>query len=118
MKTKFFPKWLWRLASVAVVLVTLIGSVRTVHAIPPEPIHDEPDEPAEVPEYFTWSMRARFGNDADGDGVMDYTYDPAYVNATIFTVKFKGTESVKELNVDTAAVYRFALTLDISRTEK
>lgn len=35
-----------------------------------------------------------------------------------FTVKFKGTESVKEVDVDTAAVYRFALTLDISRTEK
>src|SRR5688572_10425188 len=90
MKTKFFSKWLWQLASLAVVLSSLIGGVRTVHAIPPEPIDDEPDEPAEVPEYFTWSMRARFGNDADGDGVMDYTYDPAYVNATIFTVKFKG----------------------------
>jgi len=35
-----------------------------------------------------------------------------------FTVKFKGTESVKEVDVDTAAVYRFALTLDISRSEK
>ena len=35
-----------------------------------------------------------------------------------FTVKFKGNESVKEVDVDTAAVYRFALTLDISRTEK
>lgn len=35
-----------------------------------------------------------------------------------FTVKFKGTESVKEIDVDTAAVYRFALTLDISRSEK
>jgi hypothetical protein len=35
-----------------------------------------------------------------------------------FTVKFKGTEAVKEVDVDTAAVYRFALTLDISRSEK
>ncbi|MEQ1762738.1 MAG: carboxypeptidase-like regulatory domain-containing protein [Pyrinomonadaceae bacterium] len=35
-----------------------------------------------------------------------------------FTVKFKGTESVKEVEVDTAAVYRFALTLDVSRSEK
>lgn len=35
-----------------------------------------------------------------------------------FTVKFKGSEGVKEVDVDTAAVYRFALTLDISRTEK
>lgn len=35
-----------------------------------------------------------------------------------FTVKFKGTEATKEVDVDTAAVYRFALTLDISRSEK
>src|SRR5687767_1760236 len=90
MKTKFFSKWLWQLASLAVVLSSLIGGVGTAYAIPPDPIDDEPDEPAEVPEYFTWSMRARFGNDADGDGVLDYTYDPAFVNAATFTVKFKG----------------------------
>lgn len=35
-----------------------------------------------------------------------------------FTAKFKGAEGVKEVDVHTAAVYRFALTLDISRTEK
>jgi hypothetical protein len=34
------------------------------------------------------------------------------------TAKFKGAEAVKEIDVDTAAIYRFALTLDISRTEK
>jgi len=34
------------------------------------------------------------------------------------TAKFKGAEAVKEIEVDTAAIYRFALTLDISRTEK
>ena len=34
------------------------------------------------------------------------------------TAKFKGAEGVKEIEVDTAAIYRFALTLDISRTEK
>ncbi len=35
-----------------------------------------------------------------------------------FTAKFKGAEGVKEVDVNEAAVYRFALTLDISRTEK
>lgn len=35
-----------------------------------------------------------------------------------FTIKYKGAEAVKELDVDTAAIYRFAVTLDISRTEK
>lgn len=35
-----------------------------------------------------------------------------------FTAKFKGAEGVKELEVNTAAIYRFAITLDISRTEK
>lgn len=35
-----------------------------------------------------------------------------------FTAKFKGAEGVKEVEVNTAAVYRFALTLDISRSEK
>ncbi|MDI1241971.1 MAG: carboxypeptidase-like regulatory domain-containing protein [bacterium] len=35
-----------------------------------------------------------------------------------FKAKFKGAEGVKEVDVDTAAVYRFALTLDVSRTEK
>lgn len=34
------------------------------------------------------------------------------------TAKFKGAEGMKELEVDTAAIYRFAITLDISRTEK
>jgi len=34
------------------------------------------------------------------------------------TAKFKGAEAVKEIEVSTAAIYRFALTLDISRTEK
>lgn len=34
------------------------------------------------------------------------------------TAKFKGAEGVKELEVDTAAIYRLAITLDISRTEK
>jgi len=35
-----------------------------------------------------------------------------------FTAKFKGAEGVKEVEVNTAAVYRFALTLDISRSDK
>ena len=35
-----------------------------------------------------------------------------------FKAKFKGAEGVKEVDVDTAAVYRFALTLDISRAGK
>ena len=35
-----------------------------------------------------------------------------------FTIKYKGAEAVKELDVDTAAIYRFAVTLDVSRTEK
>ncbi len=35
-----------------------------------------------------------------------------------FTAKFKGAEGVKEVEVNTAAVYRFAITLDISRSEK
>jgi hypothetical protein len=35
-----------------------------------------------------------------------------------FTVKYKGAEAVKELDVDTGAIYRFAVTLDVSRTEK
>ncbi|MEO5859593.1 MAG: carboxypeptidase-like regulatory domain-containing protein [Pyrinomonadaceae bacterium] len=35
-----------------------------------------------------------------------------------FKAKFKGAEGVKEVEVNTAAVYRFALTLDISRSEK
>lgn len=35
-----------------------------------------------------------------------------------FTAKFKGAEGVKEVAVHEAAVYRFAITLDISRTEK
>lgn len=35
-----------------------------------------------------------------------------------FTAKFKGSEGVKEIDVHEAAVYRFALTLDISRAEK
>lgn len=34
------------------------------------------------------------------------------------TAKFKGAEGVKELEVDTAAIYRLAITLEISRTEK
>lgn len=34
------------------------------------------------------------------------------------TAKFKGAEGVKEIEVDTAAIYRLAITLDISRTEK
>ncbi len=34
------------------------------------------------------------------------------------TAKFKGAEGVRELEVDTAAIYRLAITLDISRTEK
>lgn len=32
--------------------------------------------------------------------------------------KFKGTEGVKEIDVDMAAIYRLAITLDISRAEK
>lgn len=35
-----------------------------------------------------------------------------------FTIKYKGAEAIKELDVDTAAIYRFAVTLDVSRTEK
>lgn len=34
------------------------------------------------------------------------------------TAKFKGSEGVKEIEVDMAAIYRLAITLDISRTEK
>lgn len=34
------------------------------------------------------------------------------------TAKYKGAEGVKEVEVDTAAIYRLAITLDISRTEK
>ncbi|MGD9628844.1 MAG: carboxypeptidase-like regulatory domain-containing protein [Pyrinomonadaceae bacterium] len=34
------------------------------------------------------------------------------------TAMFKGAEGVKEVEVDTAAIYRLAITLDISRTEK
>lgn len=35
-----------------------------------------------------------------------------------FTIKYKGAEAVKDLDVDTAAIYRFAVTLDVPRTEK
>lgn len=34
------------------------------------------------------------------------------------TAKFKGAEASKEIEVNTAAIYRLAITLDISRTEK
>ena len=34
------------------------------------------------------------------------------------TARFKGAEGSKEVAVDTAAIYRLAITLDISRTEK
>lgn len=34
------------------------------------------------------------------------------------TARYKGAEGVKEVEVDTAAIYRLAITLDISRTEK
>ena len=34
------------------------------------------------------------------------------------TAKYKGAEGTKEVEVDTAAIYRLAITLDISRTEK
>jgi hypothetical protein len=34
------------------------------------------------------------------------------------TAKYKGAEGVKEVEVNTAAIYRLAITLDISRTEK
>lgn len=34
------------------------------------------------------------------------------------TARFKGAEGTKEVEVDTAAIYRLAITLDISRTEK
>lgn len=34
------------------------------------------------------------------------------------TAKYKGAEGVKEVEVDTAAIYRLAITLDVSRTEK
>lgn len=34
------------------------------------------------------------------------------------TAKFKGAEGSKEIEVGTAAIYRLAITLDISRTEK
>jgi Carboxypeptidase regulatory-like domain len=34
------------------------------------------------------------------------------------TARFKGAEGSKEVEVDTAAIYRLAITLDISRTEK
>lgn len=34
------------------------------------------------------------------------------------TARFKGSEGSKEVVVDTAAIYRFAITLDVSRTEK
>jgi hypothetical protein len=34
------------------------------------------------------------------------------------TAKFKGAEATKEVEVNTAAIYRLAFTLDISRTEK
>src|SRR5690606_28562132 len=30
-----------------------------------------------------------------------------------FTIKYQGAEAVKELDVDTAAIYRFAVTLDV-----
>ena len=34
------------------------------------------------------------------------------------TARFKGAEGSKEVEVDTAAIYRLAITLDVSRTEK
>ena len=34
------------------------------------------------------------------------------------TARYKGAEGTKEVEVDTAAIYRLAITLDISRTEK
>jgi hypothetical protein len=34
------------------------------------------------------------------------------------TAKYKGAEGVKEVEVNTAAIYRLAITLDISRSEK
>jgi hypothetical protein len=76
------------LAALFIVLAAA-GGPETAYAMPPTPIDSEPKEPPELPDHFTWNMLPRFGQDADGDGIIDYHFDSAYVNPSTFKVEFK-----------------------------
>ena len=63
---------LWPLLSAVVVLAVLLGGPATAFAMPPEPI-EEPGEP--IDDYlggFNWTVLPRFGDDADGNGVIEF----------------------------------------------
>jgi len=49
----------------------------------------------------------------------EFTYKRPQGQAKLrITARFKGAEATKTIDVETAAIYRLALTLDVSRTEK
>jgi len=81
---------LWVLTSLIALVAVLLAGPGKAFANPPPPIDAEPGEPGEVPDKFTWSMLSRFGQDSNGDGVIDYHYDQDYVNQSPFTVRFNG----------------------------
>ena len=70
----------------------------------PSPIDDVPNPPFIPPAAgFDWSTPSRFGLDADGNGIIDYhwdpataTYDHAYVNPSGFVLNFDGCQTEEE----------------------
>jgi Tol biopolymer transport system component len=92
-------------------LAVLSGSASAEIPPPPNP---EDSVVYPQPDGFTWWMEARFGPDADADGIVDYHYETSWVRATEFKVSFNGCltadERVRSNTGSTLSQYKFTIT--------
>lgn len=95
------------------VMLALVASLlpAATLALPKDPLDPGPIEelPEDPPPYvppasgFVWSTPSRFGADADGNGIVDYhwdpataTYDQSWVNPAGFVLNFDGCQTQEE----------------------
>lgn len=102
--------FIWMFFTVAAGLA-MVSSPASAETPPPPNPEDRVVYPQ--PNGFIWWMEARFGPDADADGIVDYHYDTAWVRATEFKVSFNGClnadERTRSNTGSTVNQYKFAI---------
>ena len=111
-------------AGIAAAIGLTSAPVSAVPTLPdpddPPPIYDDPMPTFTPPTNgFTWSVPSHFG--ALNDGIVDYhwdettaTYDPNYVNPTVYPADFDACPSESEEDAESRTVNTYTWTVEIS----
>jgi len=82
-------------------------------------VGDDPPQFQAPADGFTWSMGKRFGLDKNGDGMIDYNWDPvlmqyakSYVYPSSWTVTFDGCQTEFDHQNPTSPAYTYTWLLD------